>query len=320
MSMNKISFSKSAEAYLEFYKALTSGDTGFPEIPDQVARDIIEYIWKKTYVRQLFPWIKMDSDTVKWYKESGTVEVYAPSSEGATVTESKVTFGTAVTMTAQEVRAWTSITDVASEEAKIDVIAQAVRHLGKKFAECEEKNALVGAGDASDAYNLFKGLSKLTASDGAKIVDKEKASLSIDDLDDVIAYFEDQGYGARDLVMFVNPYACMYLRKALKDAGLDTLSSRVLTSGELPTVYGIKIVETSFLARRDYGGGDTTQVSDVVICNPSLAAVGGDRRTIMIERDRDIKAGLTIIAASERFAWKVLRGDAVYILQNVLSQ
>ena len=51
MSMNKISFAKSAEAYLEFYKALTSGDTGFPEVPDQVARDIIEYIWKKTYVR-----------------------------------------------------------------------------------------------------------------------------------------------------------------------------------------------------------------------------------------------------------------------------
>ncbi|RLG00568.1 MAG: phage major capsid protein [Thaumarchaeota archaeon] len=318
MSMTKISFAKSAEAYLEFYKALTSGDTGFPEIPDQVARDIIEYIWKKTYVRQLFPWIRMDSDTVKWYKESGTVEVYSPASEGSTVTESKVTFGTPVTMTAKEVRAWTSITDVASEEAKIDVIAQAVRHLGKKFAECEEKNALVGAGDGSNAYNLFKGLSKLTSADGAQVVNKDKASISLDDVDKALSYFEDQGYGGDGLVMFINPHAAYYLRKSLSDKGLDTLSSRVITSGELPTIYGIKIVETSFLARYDYGDG--TMVSDVVICNPSLAAVGGDRRTIMIERDRDIKAGLTIIAASERFAWQILRADAVYILQKVLSQ
>lgn len=318
--MNKISFAKSAEAYLEFYKALTSGDTGFPEVPDQIARDIIEYIWKKTYVRQLFPWIKMDSDSVKWYKESGTVEVYAPSSEGATVSESKVTFGTPVVLTAKEIRAWTSITDVASEEAKIDVIAQAVRHLGKKFAECEEKNALVGAGDGSNAYNLFKGLSKLTSADGAQVVDKAKASISLDDVDKALSYFEDQGYGGDGLVMFINPHAAYYLRKSLSDKGLDTLSSRVITSGELPTIYGIKVVETSFLARRDYSDTDTTQVSEVVICNPSLAAVGGDRRTIMIERDRDIKAGLTIIAASERFAWQILRADAVYILQNVLSQ
>lgn len=317
MSLTKISFSKSAEAYLEFYKALTSGDTGFPEIPDQVARDIIEYIWKKTYVRQLFPWIRMDSDTVKWYKEQGTVEVYSPSSEGATVTESKVTFGTAVTMTAKEIRAWTSITDVASEEAKIDVIAQAVRHLGKKFAECEERNALNGAGDGSNAYNLFKGLAKYTSSDGAQVVDKSENAITLDDVDKALSYFEDQGYGGDGLVMFINPHAAYYLRKDLSDKGLDTLSSRVITSGELPTVYGIKIVETSWLPR---SSGTSYQISTVVITKPEIVAVGGDRRTIMIERDRDIKAGLTIIAASERFAWQVLRPDAIYLLTNVRSE
>ncbi|MCL7402020.1 MAG: phage major capsid protein [Thaumarchaeota archaeon] len=317
--MTKIDIVKSSEAYLEFYKALTSGDTGFPEVPEVIARDIIEYIWKKTYVRQLFPWITMDSDIVKWYVESGTVEVYSPASEGLEVEESKILFGTPVELVAKEIRAWTSITDVASEEAKIDVIARSVMHLGRKFAECEERNALTGNGSGSDAYNLFTGLSRLTSSDGAKIVDLEKRSLTIDDISNALSYFEERGY-ADSLVCLLNPFTASYLRKDLSDKGLDTLSSRVISSGELPTIYGVKIVETSYMPRRDYSQSDPTQVSDVVICNPSLAAVGGDRRRIIIERDRDVKKGLTIIVASERFAWRILRPDAVYIIKNVLSQ
>jgi HK97 family phage major capsid protein len=318
--MNKVSFSKSAEVYLEFYKALTSGDTGFPEVPPEIARDIIEYVWKKTVVRQLFPWLTMESDTVKYYKEAGTIAVYAPSAEGAEVTEGKVTFGTPIELVAKEIRAWTSITDVASEEARIDVIARSVQHLGKAFAEVEEKNALTGDGSDSDANNLFKGLSKLTAGEGAQVVDKAKAYITLDDVDAVLSYFEDQGFATDGLVLLGNPYAVYYLRKALSDKGLDTLSSRVITSGELPTVYGIKIVETPYLPRRNYSANDQTKVSDLVITAPSIAAVGGDRRRITIERDRDIKKGLTIIAASERFTWKVLRPEAVYILRNVLSQ
>ncbi|MEM1583155.1 MAG: phage major capsid protein [Nitrososphaerota archaeon] len=317
--MNKLDIGKSFEAYLEFYKALTSGDTGFPEIPEVVARDIIEYVWKKTYVRQLFPWITMDSDIVKWYVESGTVEVYSPSSEGAEIEESKILFGTPVELIAKEIRAWTSITDVASEEAKIDVIARSVLHLGKKFAECEERNALTGDGSGSDAYNLFTGLSRLTASDEAKIVDLEKNALTLNDISNALSYFEEQGY-ADNLVCFLNPFAASYLRKDLSDKGLDTLSSQVISSGELPTIYGVKIIETSYLSRRNYSAADQTLVSDVIICNPSLAAVGGDRRRILIERDRDVKKGLTIIVASERFAWRILRPDAVYIIKNTLSQ
>jgi len=317
--MTRLQFEKSAEVYLEFYKALTSGDTGFPEVPPEIARDIIEYVWKKTIVRQTFPWITMDSDVVKWYKETGTVEVYAPASEGALVSESKITFGTPVELVAKEIRAWSSITDVASEEAKIDVIARTVMHLGKKFAECEDRNALAGAGDGSDAYNLFKGLSKLTSADGAQVVNKTKNSLTLDDIDKALSYFEDQGF--ENLILLINPYALFYLRKECSDKGLDTLSSRAITTGEVGTLYGIKIVETPFLARRQFNPPtDTTLVSDAVIVAPDVAAVGGDRRKITIEKDRDIKVGLTIIAASERFAWQVLRPEAVYIFQNVLSQ
>ncbi len=317
--MTKIDIVKSSEAYLEFYKALTSGDTGFPEVPEVIARDIIEYIWKKTHVRQLFHWITMDSDIVKWYVESGTVEVYSPASEGSEVEESKILFGTPVELIAKEIRAWTSITDVASEEAKIDVIARSVIHLGKKFAECEERNALTGDGSGSDAYNLFTGLTRLTSSEGANIVDLEKRSLTIDDISNALSYFEEQGY-ADSLVCLLNPFAASYLRKDLSDKGLDTLSSQLISSGELPTIYGVKIVETSYMPRRDYSINDPVQVSDVIICNPSLSAVGGDRRRIVIERDRDIKKGLTIIVASERFAWRILRPDAVYIIKNTLSQ
>lgn len=320
----EIDFRKSAEAYLRFYKALTSGDTGFPEIPPEIARDIIEYVWKKCVVRRLFPWIMMDSDTVKYYVESGTISVYSPSTEGAQVTESKITFGTPVELIAKEIRAWSSITDVASEEAAIDVIARTVKHFGNKFAECEERNALTGAGDASSANDLFKGLSKLSSADGAQVTNKSKNSLGLDDINNALAYFEDAGYDTGGLVMLINPYALMHLRKALIDAGLDTFASQVTEEGEFPRLYGIRIVPTGWLVRRQYNPSasppDTTLVSDVVITNPSVSAVGGDRRKITIERDRDITKGVTIVAASERFAWRVLKPDAVYVFQNVLSQ
>lgn len=315
--MSRVDFMKSAEIYLEFYKALTSGDTGFPEVPPEVSRDLIEYIWKKTVVRQVFPWITMDSDVVRWYKESGTVEVYAPA-EGSAPPESKITFSPPVELIAKEVRAWTSITDVASEEAKIDVIARSIMHLGKKFAEVEERNALVGDGSGDDVYNLFKGLANLTAEDNAILVNKAKKAINLDDIDMALSELEDLGFG-ENLVMFINPVAAYHLRKNLSDKGLDTLSSKVITSGELPTIYGIKMVETPYLPRRKYSDNDQTQVSDVIICS-TLSAVGGDRRRITIERDRDITRGLTVIAASERFAWKIIRPEAVYILMNVLSQ
>lgn len=320
MQIQEIDIRKSADAYLEFYKALTSGDTGFPEIPPEVARDIVEIIWKRCFARQLFPWIKMDSDTVKYYVEAGTVEVYAPASEGAQVSESKITFGTPIELVAKEIRAWSSITDVASEEAKIDVIARTVMHIGKKFAECEEKNVLTGAGDGSDAYNLFKGVSKYTAAEGAQVVDKAKAAISLDDVNAALSYFEDSGFDVSDLVLLMNPYAARYLRKALSELGLDTLSAQTITGAKIPTLYGMKVVETGFLARRQYNPPtDTTLVSDVVVVHiPSC--VGGDRRTITVERDRDIIKGLTIVAASERFTWMVLRPAGLYIIKNVLSQ
>lgn len=315
--MSRIDLARSAEAYLEFYKALTSGDSGFPEVPPEVSRDIVEYVWKKTVVRQVFPWITMDSDVVKWYKESGTVEVYAPV-EGAAPPETKITFSQPLELVAKEIRAWTSITDVASEEAKIDVVARSIMHLGKKFAEVEEKNALAGDGSGSNVYNLFRGFTSLTEEDGATVVDKYKSPITLDDVDAALSHLEDMGFD-EGLVLFLNPVAAYHLRKDLAGKGLDTLSSRVITSGEVPTIYGIRVYETSHLPRRSYSVTDPTQVSDVIICSTS-SAVGGDRRRITIERDRDITRGITIIAASERFAWKIVRPEAVYIMRNVLSQ
>jgi hypothetical protein len=120
--------------------------------------------------------------------------------------------------------------------------------------------------------------------------------------------------------MIIHPKAAYHLKRDLAEKGLESISGDVLRTGEVNALLVLSSVYvTANLEKRSYSGSDETRVNDVIICQPRDAGVGGYRRQLRIERDRDVEAGLTKIAASLRFAWRIAKTDAVYKLANVLS-
>lgn len=191
------------------------------------------------------------------------------------------------------------------------------------FYECEgcDENVFRGSGDGSDAYNLFTGLQHADTLAGSEtsVTDLAKA-LTVEHVNQAVAALEERGY--RDnLVMFIHPKVALRLRNDLASKGLESISSDVLRTGEVNAIFGLKKVNvTTHLEKRNYAANDTTKVSDVVICHARDAGVGGYRRLLRVERDRDVEAGLTKVAASIRFAWKIARTDVIHIIKNALAE
>ena len=315
---------KREEVYREFGKALfmkgyLSTDENFPEVPPEVSRDIIDVVWYVNPFRKIWSFRRMASDTLKIKVKTGKVVISAPA-EGTAPSETKPTWGTDVTLTAKELRAWTEVSTIAQEDAIIDVVADLVKDFGQAMGETEAKNFLQGDGSASDVYNIFTGLSKAS---GAQVKDLAKAALTVEHILDAVTYFEETFGSVPRLYLFGHPKALRHLRYDImtnyKQAGF---AERVITGYEIEEILGVRdVISTPLIEVRDYSDTDTTKVSDVIVCFPDMAAVAGDRRTLTIERGaKDVKTGLMPIAVSERVAWSIAKAEAIYVIQNALSQ
>lgn len=306
------------KSYLEFGKALLTSDTNFPEIPPEVLRSIIDVFIEESVSQQAFSFKTMSSDTLRVYVKSETVEVYAPS-EGSAPPETKIVFGTPIELVAREVRVLSKISDAATEEAVIDLVAETVRDIGRKMAETIDRNVLKGDGSGADAYNLFTGLVNSEPPSGS-VKDLAKAALTADHILEAVSTLEEKGYKDR-LVLFLHPRAAYHLRRDLANKGLEGVSSDIFKTGRVNELFGLEAIYlTTNMGKRNYSGSDQTKVSDAVICYPEAAGVGGLRRRLTVEKDRDIERGLTVVAASLKFAWKVAKPDAVYLIRNALAQ
>ncbi|MEM4288017.1 MAG: phage major capsid protein [Candidatus Caldarchaeum sp.] len=316
-----IDFRKAQQEYLRFGKALLSSDSNFPEVPPAVSTDIFDTFVEESIAAKVFRFITMGSDVVKFYAKAGVPNVYAPS-EGSTPPETRLTFDPPIVLEARELRAVSRISDVAEEESVVDLVAMTVEDMARSIADAVDKNVFRGSGDGSDAYNLFTGLQRADTLAGSEtsVTDLAKAALTVEHVNQAVAALEERGY--RDnLVMFIHPKAALRLRNDLASKGLESISSDVLRTGEVNAIFGLKkVYVTTHLEKRNYAANDATKVSDVVICHARDAGVGGYRRLLKVERDRDVEAGLTKVAASIRFAWKIARTDAIHIIKNTLAE
>ncbi|MDW8359675.1 MAG: phage major capsid protein [Candidatus Caldarchaeum sp.] len=316
-----IDFRKAQQEYLRFGKSLLSGDSNFPEVPPAVSADIFDTFIEESIAAKVFRFITMGSDIVKFYAKAGALNVYAPQ-EGTTPPETKLTFDPPIVLEARELRAVSRISDVAEEESVVDLVAMTVEDMARSVADAVDKNVFRGRGDGSDAYNLFTGLQHADTVAGSETTttDVERTALTVEHVNKAVAALEELGY-RDDLVMFIHPRTALHLRNDLAEKGLESISGDVLRTGEVSAVFGLKkVYVTTHLAKRNYSSSDSTKVSDVVICHARDAGVGGYRRTLRVERDRDVEAGLTKVAASIRFAWKIARTDAVHIIKNALAE
>lgn len=305
-------------SYLEFGKALLSSDTNFPEIPPEVLRSIIDVFIEESVTQKAFSFKTMSSDTMRVYVKAETVEVYAPA-EGSAPPESKLVFGTPIELVAREIRVLSKISDAATEEAVIDLVAETVKDIGKKMAEAIDRNVLTGDGTGSDAYNLFTGLVN-SSPPGENVKDLAKSPLTTDHILEAVSTLEEKGYRDR-LVLFLHPRAAYHLRRDLASKGLEGVSTDIFKTGKFNELFGLEAIYlTTSIGKRSYSGADQTKVSDAIVCYPEAAGVGGLRRRLTVEKDRDIERGLTVIAASTRFAWRIAKPDAVYLVRNALTQ
>jgi hypothetical protein len=214
------------------------------------------------------------------------------------------------------------ISDVAEEESVVDLVAMTVEDMARSIADAVDKNVFRGTGDGSDAYNLFTGLQRSTTLPGSQTqtLDIAKAPLTVEHINKAVASLEELGY-RDDLVMIIHPKTALHLRNDLASKGLETISGDILRTGEVNAIFGLKkVYVTTHLEKRSYSGSDGTKVSDVIICSSRDAGVGGYRRALRIERDRDVEAGLTKVAASIRFAWRIAKTDAIFLIQNALAE
>ncbi|MEM2096292.1 MAG: phage major capsid protein [Candidatus Caldarchaeum sp.] len=316
-----IDFRKAQQEYLRFGKALLSGDSNFPEIPPAVSADVFDTFVEESIAAKVFRFITMGSDIVKFYVKGGALNIYSPQ-EGTPPPETKLSFDPPVVLEARELRAVSRISDVAEEESVVDLVAMTVEDMARSIADAVDKNVFRGLGDGSDAYNLFTGLQHADTLAGSQTTttDAAKAPLTIELVNQAVAALEERGY-RDDLVMFVHPRTALHLRNDLAEKGLESISGDVLRTGEVSAFFGLKkVYATTHLAKRSYSGDDSTKVSDVVVCSSRDAGVGGYRRALRVERDRDVEAGLTKVAASIRFAWRIARTDAVHIIKNALAE
>ena len=323
-ALTESELAKREDAYREFGKALMKGylstDSNFPEAPPEVARDIIDVIWYVNPIRRIWSFRRMASDTVKIKVKTGKVVISAPP-EGVAPSETKPTWGTDVVLSAKELRAWTEVSEIAVEDAMIDIVADLVKDFGNAMGETEARNFLAGDGSGSNVYNIFTGLANAS---GAKTADKKGAGLTVDDILEAVTYFEETFGTPPRLYVFGHPQALKHLRKDImanyKQGGY---AERILTGYEIEEILGVRdVISTPLMPVFDYDTGtETVKASHVVICFPERAAVAGDRRKLTIEKGaKDVKTGLTPYSVSERVAWTIADATAIYVIQNCLAQ
>jgi len=307
------------DAYREFGKTLfekgyLSTDSNFPRLPAEVARDIIDVVWFMNPVRRIWAFRKLATNEMKIKIKTGKIVVSAPS-EGVAPSETKPTWGSDVALTARELRAWTDVSDIAVEDAVIDIVADLVKDFGAAIAETEARNFLSGDGSASNVYNVFTGLGKAS---GAPSTDKAGNGLTVSDVLNAVSYFEETLGSVPRLYLFGHPQALKHLRSdLLTNYKLPGYAERVLAGYEIEEILGVRdVISTPLIPV-----SGTPKVSDVVLCFPERAAVAGDRRSLTIERGiKDVKSGLTTYAVSERVAWAIADPNATYVFKNCLSQ
>lgn len=290
-------------------------------LAEETVSQIIEYLSNKCYLRQLLPVIRAKSETIKIPKITGVIEAKAIGSAGSTIPESDITFDT-LEITVKKLGVLCKIPTEYDETAIVDIGRLVAEDLARAIAEGEEEAFLLGdpaSYAAPDVKSMFTGLVK----GAGTTVDKAKNELTKDDILNAIAALNEKNLGRNigDLVLLCNPYVAAKIKGWSEVITVDKYGPKAtIVTGEIGSIFGVKIIQTNFLQRRDYSDSDDTQVSDVILFDRNEAAVIVDLRRMTIRKEYDINTDTNIIQVTERIGFAVKRADAIYVWKNVLSE
>jgi len=313
---------KAADYLVELLKAYTSGDANLPTIP--VRPELVDIFKPPSVARAVFRVITMPGETLQFYIKSDVANIRT-GAEGAAATETKTTWGAPVTVTPKLLYGYARFTASALErtEGVIDLVAEHLKDLSWDLGRKEDRNAFYGAGNDSNAENVWTGLNSIS---GTTVVDVAKAALAFNHINAAVAYFDALG-AADNLVLVAHPRVLAHLRAGIvgsTSAGLMAVAGRVFESGEIISLLGLRrIVSAPNLPTRAYSGSDTTPVGDAFIFNPEYCIIADRRKPTIVRQlapfaeTADIAWDVKLVL---RAGFVVTRPAAVYIIKNCLAQ
>jgi hypothetical protein len=317
---------KAADYLVEFAKAYTSGDTNLPQIP--IKPEVVDIFKPPSVARSVFRVITMPAEIHRFYIKQDVPSVRT-GAEAAAAVETKITWSAPVDMTARLLYGYARFTQTALEftEGVVDLVAEHLKDLAWDLARKEDRNAFYGNGSGSDELNVWRGLN---ATPGIGSTDKAKNALTVDDVNSVVAVFEEYGI-ADNLVLVAHPRVLMHLRRNIysaANAGLMAVAGEVFKTGEIVSLLGLKkIVAAPLLPTRQYNPTgsppDTTLVGDAFIFNPEWIIIGDRRKPTITRLPAPLDQTADIawdVKLTERAGFIVTRPAAVYRIQNCLAQ
>jgi HK97 family phage major capsid protein len=313
---------KAADYLVEFAKAYTSGDANLPQMP--IKPEIVDIFKPPSVARSVFRVITMPAEIHRFYIKQDVPSVKT-GEEAAAASESKISWGTPVDMTAKLLYGYARFTQTALEftEGVVDLVAEHLKDLAWDLARKEDRNAFYGNGSGSDEFNVWRGLN---ATAGIGSTDLAKDDLDPDHINSVVALFEEYGI-ADNLVLVAHPRVLMHLRKNIyssANAGFMAVAGEVFRTGEIVSLLGLKkIVSAPHLPTRQYASGDTTLVGDAFIFHPEYTIIGDRRKPTIVRQPAPLSETADIawdVKLTERAGFIVTRPAAVYRIQNCLAQ
>lgn len=287
-------------------------ETGTNVLPKQVSDLIIEDIRRANVCRRLFRSITVSGKTLSIpVIRSSTDNVYKIG-HGTQVNaggRSEVAFSTdAAVLIPKLLVAYTVMLEEDLETAVIDVARYVRQELATALAAAEEKMMLVGVkDDPSTAYTSVADGLYTIAADVDKCATTPITYSDSDDLTEKIAdavkslgaYGEDRS----KLVLLASTTFANRLRKTDKLINVNYVpAADVVSTGSLPPIAGVKIIESSYLDAKENG--------EVALLVRIDTPIIGDKKKISIRKKSIAESFSIMLIAAEQVDFKCVRLDA----------
>jgi len=259
-------------------------------LPKPIADEMIKVIEETNYMRKIFRTIKVPARTLTiptvTLDYSGVLQAktgYAPS--GLSNTAPSVG---SILLEPGKLAAKGALQIDDINDSSVDVIDLLLQNFAIAFGRAEERAMLLGAErdrTKTALLSIFLGLYTIAADHStttAVTYNPSTAYAVADCLSSAIKELGVYGRNKGELVLIASPDFCDYMRrdKSLRDNMYG--SAEVIRKGELPKVFGIEILETTYL---DGQGQGSNKACAILI--PKAEAIIGDRRQFKVTPDAD---------------------------------
>ena len=209
------------------------------------------------------------------------------------------------------------------DDSSIDVVDMLLENFAIAFARAEERAMVLGTErdrTSTDILKVFLGLYEIAANHStttAVTYDPSTAYAVVDAVSEAIKELGVYGRNKKDLVLLVSSTMADYMRKD-KSLRYDmTGHKNVMDQGDLPKVFGVDVLETTYL---DGKGEGTNKACGILV--PKSEAVIGDRRKFKVVPENDPENDAVNYYAYESIDFQLLHRtgtdyDAIVLIDQV---